>query len=212
LSLIIGFAEVLEQDYAELPDEELGRHLCLMARNGRKMSNIIDELLLLAAVRKVEVDMGPLDMASIVTEAQQRLVYMIREHQAEIVLPDTWPVALGYAPWLEAVWVNYLSNAIKYGGGPPRVEVGATVQPDGMIRFWVQDNGPGIPPEAQTRLFTLFARLDQVRANGHGLGLSIVRRIVEKLGGQVGVESKAGRGSVFSFTLPCVAGQASVGE
>ena len=212
LSLIIGLAEVLEQDYAEPPDEELGRHLCIMARNGRKMSNIIDELLLLAAVRKVEVDMGPLDMASIVTEAQQRLVYMIGEHQAEIVLPDTWPTALGYAPWLEAVWVNYLSNAIKYGGGPPRVEVGATVQPDGMIRFWVQDNGSGIPPEAKTRLFTPFTRLDQVRANGHGLGLSIVRRIVEKLGGQVGVESEVGRGSVFSFTLPGVAGQASAGE
>ena len=212
MGLIIGFAEVLEQDYAELPDEELGRHLCMMARNGRKMSNIIDELLLLAEVRKVEAGMGPLDMASIVTEAQQRLAHMIGEHQAEIILPDTWPVALGYAPWVEAVWVNYLSNAIKYGGGPPRVEVGATVQPDGMIRFWVQDNGPGIPPEAKTRLFTPFTRLDQVRANGHGLGLSIVRRIVEKLGGQVGVESEAGRGSVFSFTLPGVAGQASVGE
>ncbi|MCK4314863.1 MAG: PAS domain S-box protein [Anaerolineae bacterium] len=212
MGLIIGFAEVLEQDYAELPDEELGRHLCMMARNGRKMSNIIDELLLLAEVRKVEAGMGPLDMASIVTEAQQRLAHMIGEHQAEIILPDTWPVALGYAPWVEAVWVNYLSNAIKYGGGPPRVEVGATVQPDGMIRFWVQDNGPGIPPEAKTRLFTPFTRLDQVRANGHGLGLSIVRRIVEKLGGQVGVESEVGQGSVFSFTLPGVAGQASVGE
>jgi len=216
LGLIVGFAKVLEQDYAELSDEELGRYLCSMAQNGRKMSNIIDELLLLAAVRKVEVDVGPLDMASIVTEAEQRLVRRIEEYQGEIVLPDTWPVALGYTPWVEAVWTNYLSNGIKYGGRPPRVEMGATIQPDGMIRFWVQDNGPGIPPEAQARLFTPFTRLapknGKKRANGHGLGLSIVRRIVEKLGGQVGVESEAGRGSVFSFTLPGVAGQASARE
>jgi len=216
LSLIIGFAEVLEQDYAELPDEEVGQYLCGMAQNGRKMSNIIDELLLLAAVRKVAVDMESLDMASMLTEAQQQLAFMIEEYQAEIVLPDTWPVALGYAPWVEAVWVNYISNAIKYGGQPPRVEAGATVQADGRVCFWVQDNGPGIPPEAQARLFTPFTRLDHENgkgyANGHGLGLSIARRIVEKMGGQVGVESEVGHGSVFSFTLPGVAGQASAGE
>jgi two-component system sensor histidine kinase/response regulator len=75
-------------------------------------------------------------------------------------------------------------------------------RPDGMVRFWVKDNGPGIPPEAQARLFTPFTRLDQARARGHGLGLSIVRRIVEKLGGQAGVESAAGQGSLFYFTLP----------
>jgi signal transduction histidine kinase len=109
---------------------------------------------------------------------------------------------LGYAPWIEEVWVNYLSNAIKYGGRPPRVELGAETQPGGLVRFWVRDNGPGIAPEAQVRLFVPFTRLDQVRAKGHGLGLSIVRRIVEKLGGQVGVISTPGQGSVFSFTLP----------
>ena len=75
-----------------------------------------------------------------------------------------------------------------------------------MTRFWVRDNGPGIPSEAQSRLFTPFTRLDQVSVQGHGLGLSISRRIVEKLGGQVGVESDGapGRGSVFYFTLPGV--------
>ena len=71
-----------------------------------------------------------------------------------------------------------------------------------MIRFWVRDNGLGLTPDEQARLFTPFTRLDQVRAKGHGLGLSIVRRIVEKLGGQVGVESTVGQGSIFSFTLP----------
>ena len=76
------------------------------------------------------------------------------------------------------------------------------------MRFWVRDNGPGLTPKAQARLFTPFTRLDQARAKGHGLGLSIVRRIVEKLGGKVGVESQIGAGSLFSFTLPAAtAGQ-----
>jgi len=150
----------------------------------------------------MEVPTMPLDMASVVAEAQQRLAYMIEEYQAEITLPETWPVALGYGPWVEGVWVNYLSNAIKYGGQPPRVELGATVQADGAVRFWVRDNGPGLTPEEQARLFIPFMQLNQDRTNGHGLGLSIVQRIVKKLGGQVGVESEVGRGSVFSFTLP----------
>jgi two-component system sensor histidine kinase/response regulator len=150
----------------------------------------------------MEAEMRPLDMASTVDEAQRRLTYMIEEHQAEIILPKSWPVALGYGPWVEEVWANYLSNAIQYGGRPPRVELGATVQADSQVCFWVRDNGPGLTPEEQARLFTPFTRLDQVRVKGHGLGLSIVQRIVEKLDGQVGVESQVGQGSVFTFTLP----------
>jgi signal transduction histidine kinase len=74
------------------------------------------------------------------------------------------------------------------------------------VRFWVQDNGLGVPPEMRARLFTPFARLGQVRATGHGLGLSIVRRIVEKLDGEVGLESIEGQGSRFTFTLPGAGG------
>jgi signal transduction histidine kinase len=112
--------------------------------------------------------------------------------------------ALGYAGWVEEVWVNYISNAIKYGNKPPRVELGATPQPDGMIRFWVRDNGPGLSPEQQAKLFTPFTQLSPIRATGYGLGLSIVARIMDKLGGQVGVESEgiAGRGSLFYLLRP----------
>jgi signal transduction histidine kinase len=73
-----------------------------------------------------------------------------------------------------------------------------------MVRFWVRDNGRGLPPEDQTRLFAPFTQLDAGRSQGHGLGLFIVRGIVERLGGQVGVESAPGQGSLFSFTLPSV--------
>ena len=77
----------------------------------------------------------------------------------------------------------------------------AMVEKD-QVCFWVRDNGQGLRSEYQARLFTPFTRLDQIRAEGHGLGLSIVRRIVEKLGGQVGVKSEVGSGSTFWFTLP----------
>jgi signal transduction histidine kinase len=207
LARIVGFSEVLKEEYATMPGEELRRHLHKMAQTGRKMSSIIDELLLLAGVRQMEVEMRPLDMGSIVAEVQQRMAHMIEEYQAEIILSDTWPVTMGYGPWVEEVWINYLSNALKYGGRPPHVEIGAKVQPDGMVRFWIRDNGQGIPPDARDRLFTPFTRLDQVSAEGHGLGLSIVQRIVKRFGGEVDVESKAGQGSVFSFTLPGVASQ-----
>ena len=220
LSLIVGFAEVLREDPGEdtsISDEKRRYYLQKMARSGRKMGNIIDELLVLAGVREMEVKMKPLEMASIVADARRRLTNEIEEYQAEIILPDTWPVALGYGPWIEEVWVNYMSNAAKYGGRvdegiPPRIELGADPKsfenPSAltMVRFWVRDNGPGIPSEDQSRLFTPFVRLDQVRAEGYGLGLSIVHRIVEKLDGQVGVESKVGQGSTFSFTLPVADG------
>jgi PAS domain S-box-containing protein len=201
LSLIIGYAGILE-DHAGLSPEEVDGYIDSIAQSGRKMGNIIDELLLLSQVRKMEVETVPLDMASIVLEAQRRLMDLIEMHQAEITMPETWPTALGYGPWVEEVWANYIGNGVKYGGQPPRLELGATVQKDGWVRFWIRDDGPGLTPEEQARLFSPFTRLGQAHIKGHGLGLSIVRRIVEKLGGQVGVESEVGQGSVFSFTLP----------
>jgi two-component system, sensor histidine kinase and response regulator len=205
LGLIIGYASALHEGYPTMTNAEVELCASSIVEASQKMSNIIEELLLLAGVRQQEVKPEPLrDMARIVEESLRRLTHIIDQSQAEIVVPPAWPVALGYGPWIEEVWTNYLSNALKYGGQPPRVELGATICAGEMMRFWVHDNGAGLSPEEQGRLFTPFTRLDQVRAKGHGLGLSIVRRIVEKLGGQVGVESEAvpGKGSVFSFTLP----------
>jgi signal transduction histidine kinase/DNA-binding response OmpR family regulator len=202
LSLIIGYAQFLRKRRSSGFDEEIFTCLQQIEQSGAKMSNIIDELLLLAKIRGVEVERTPLDMGDIVAMAEFRLTHMIKESDAQIVWPDAWPVALGQEAWIEEVWVNYLSNAIKYGGQPPCLELGATDLGNGTIRFWIRDNGQGLTPEQQGRLFTPFTRLNQVRAQGHGLGLSIVKRIVEKLGGEVGVESEEGKGSTFSFTLP----------
>jgi signal transduction histidine kinase len=146
-------------------------------------------------------------MASIVAEVEQRLADLIDEYQAEVLVPASWPVALGHAAWVEEIWVNYMSNALQYGDRPPRVELGADKAiVEGRIRFWIRDNGPGLTPEDQARLFKPFPQLSRARL-GHGLGLAIVRRIVEKLGGQVGVESDGvpGHGCLFSFSLPGVA-------
>ncbi len=203
LSPIVGYAQVLEELYATLPEETAREYLRFIAERGIKMGNIIDELLLLANVRDVkDVGICALDMAHLVAEVQKRLAHSIEKYQAEIIVAGDWPVALGYGPWIEEVWVNYINNALKYGGRPPRIELGADPPLQGAVRFWVRDNGPGLTPEEQERLFTPFEQLHQVRAKGHGLGLSIVKRIVEKLGGQVGVESQPGQGCVFFFTLP----------
>lgn len=203
LHLVVGFAETLAEAGGELTPEEQTVVLGNVARNARKMNNIIDELLLLAEVRKTQVVSRPLDLSRILGDALQRLTDMITDAHAEIVLPTTWPVVMGHAPWVEEVWVNYISNAVKYGGQPPRVELGADILADGAVRLWVADNGAGLPPDVHARLFTPFSRLDQIRARGHGLGLSIVRRIVEKMGGQVGVQSgEPGTvGCRFYFTL-----------
>jgi signal transduction histidine kinase len=211
LAHMVGFAEALQEDLTGLSDEEVCRHLQTISRSGRKMSGIIKELLLLASVRQVaDITLVPLDMAGIVAEARHRLADLIEERQAEVILPaeNAWPVALGYPPWVEEVWYNYLSNALNHGGQPPRVELGAEVQRDDvtspMVRFWICDEGPGLTPEQQARLFRPFTQIESYtqRAKGYGLGLSIVRRIVEKLRGRVGVESEVGHGSLFWFTLP----------
>jgi signal transduction histidine kinase len=97
--------------------------------------------------------------------------------------------------------VNYLSNACKYGGEPPHVELGA-VQGGNTVRFFVRDSGIGIAAEDQEQLFTPFTQVGRHQVKGHGLGLSIVYRIVTKLGGEVGVESWPEQGSEFWFTLP----------
>lgn len=205
LAKILTSLSLVQEGRSKL-DRETQELLQMSINSSRKMHNIIDELLLLASVRKEAVKVGPVNMAAVINQVLSRLSHLINEYQPELILPDAWPQAQGYTPWIEEVWANYMSNGLKYGGQPPRLRFGATPQGDGMVRFWIQDNGPGLSPEKQANLFTEFTRLDSVRAQGHGLGLSIVRRIITKLSGQVGVESALGQGSLFYFTLPGYAG------
>ncbi|MBN1878471.1 MAG: hybrid sensor histidine kinase/response regulator [Anaerolineae bacterium] len=203
LSIIIPSAQLLaDPKEFDLTIQDIQPHAQRVVEYAYKMQGIIESLLLFAEARNMEIELKPLDMAKIVEDAIKRLEWNIHNHHAHIQYPEGWPIAIGYAPWVEGVWANYLSNAIKYGGTPPEIELGSHVEPDGMVRFWVRDHGPGMTEAIQKRLFTPFIRLPDGRVKGHGLGLSIARGIVERLGGRVSVESTPGKGSTFSFTLP----------
>jgi PAS domain S-box-containing protein len=211
LTAIVGYSELLEckLESTRNADPLLKDYALIIGRTGQKMSSIVNALLFLAGVRKQEIVTEPMDIAAIVAAAREDLESMATARGAEISQPATWPSAMGYAQWIEAVWVNLISNAIKYGGDPPRVALGADLFTDPVtgqpkIRSWVRDNGPGLTPEQRSQLFTAFARLHPEQADGHGLGLFLVRRIIDKLGGQVDVETAPGEGSRFYFDLPAV--------
>ncbi len=197
-------------------DERLGKdslqHLRSVGRVCRQMTETVDALLCFAQLRSLEeVAVEPLGMPKIVEATLQRLSAVIARASAEIIVPERWPAAVGHPTWVEEIWTNYISNAIKYGGHPPHVELGASPQGASAVRYWVRDDGPGLSERQRGRLFTEFTRLDPQRAEGHGLGLSIVQRIAEKLGGRVGCDSIPGHGSTFWFTLPGVTDTESTG-
>lgn len=215
LSPILGYAEVLYEEYGTLDREVARKGLRVIMQTARDMDDLIDDLLFLAQVRQEDVPLEPVAMGGVVQEALRRLDYLVQQHGAQVQVAEAWPSVLGYAPWLVEVWVNYLSNAVKYGGEAPVVELGwSEVSQDGapsQARFWVKDHGIGIAPKSLPYIFDAFCVASgdvgregprRVARRGHGLGLSIVRRIVEKLEGEVDVESEEGTGSTFSFTLP----------
>jgi len=209
LSAILGFAEVVQEEHTQLPAEKLTEYLGIIVTKSRKAVSIINGLLLLAEVQHLQHDIKPLQMQQIVKEVLERLAWQIAEREAEITYPEEWPEVRGHAQLAEEVWANYISNALKYGGTRPRIALGydadvVTHEGNRYYRFWVQDSGPGVPTQLREVLFEPFVRADggHMRSNGHGLGLNIVRRIVEKFGGAVGVESQPGGGSRFWFTLP----------
>lgn len=201
LSVIIAAAE-MARDETMLPPRRKQDLLEEVAATARHMDRITDDLLTLSEVRKVDAPSEPVPMAEVVRNARDRLSVMIRDHAAQVAVPREWPTPLGYAPWIEEVWANFLSNALKYGGRPPIVQLGAAREEGGKVRFWVQDNGPGVPEDLRLRLFLPFQRLGTEREGGHGLGLSIVQEIMTKLGGEAGVECGEGQGSRFYFILP----------
>lgn len=180
-----------------------------------KMNETLDALIMFARVeRSDDFALHPLDMTQILGSTLLHMRDVIEASGAQITVKGELPISMGYAPWLESVWRNYLSNAIKYGGVPPVIEVGGEAQADGMVRYYVRDNGEGISKEDQERIFLPFTRLRERKAKGYGLGLAIVSMIIRKLGGEVGVTSTPGKegvdggasssggGSVFSFALP----------
>ncbi len=203
LTLVIGFAELVRDAYDGLPQASITKYLNTIVQNGLKIASIVDALMTLAGVsNSVEAEIDAVDMRYILSETLRRLEPIVEERKAEIKVPKRWPVAKGYAPWIEEIWYNYLSNAIQYGGTPPKLQLGAEKTENNMVRFWIKDNGPGLTLAECAALFTPKSRTPRDIAEGHGFGLLIVRRIAERMEGSVGVESKLGQGSTFYFTLP----------
>ena len=178
------------------------RHLVQQAFSALAMTgDAVDALLLLSTVARQSVELHPLEMGALVDQALNQLADLQARTHASLKLPDAWPPASGYAPWVGEVWLNLLSNALKYGGSPPSIELGGT--PEGShVRFWVRDNGQTLSEQERKRVFIPFTRLHQERAAGHGLGLATVQRIISSLGGKVGVSAGVQGGNEFFFELP----------
>jgi signal transduction histidine kinase len=199
LATMMGFASLLEISDGDLGDDQ--RHYArVIQKSSSQMSRLIDELLLFASLQKLEqIPFETVETFSVINDVIERLNGMIREENARICVQTDLPNVMGYAPWLEVVFSNYLSNALKYGGNA-RIFINANVVED-RAYYWVHDQGAGISHEQREVLFNRAARFDS-RKKGHGLGLMIVRQIIERLGGEVGVESTLGSGSTFWFWLP----------
>ena len=195
------FLEILRKFKSDdLNGEQL--HLVRQASSALAMTgDAVDALLLLSTVAQQSVELHPLEMGAVVEQVLSQLADLQARTGASLQLPAKWPAALGYAPWVGEVWLNLLSNALKYGGSPPSIELGGTPQ-GSHVRFWVRDNGQTLSELERKRVFIPFTRLHQERAAGHGLGLATVQRIVARLGGKVGVSAGPQEGNEFFFELP----------
>jgi signal transduction histidine kinase len=204
ISIIMGYAELLLQDLDGVLDAQSRDYLTGIAETSGKMNELVDELLNLARVRKQEISPQPVDMEAVFRQAERRVEHLVIRYKATVSLETALPAAFAYPAWVEEIWVNYLTNALKYGGQPPRIAVGASPN-GGFVRYWVRDNGDGLTPEMQAKVFSSkYERFGKYQIEGHGIGLTVVKTIVDKLGGEVGVESDGlpGHGSTFSFSLP----------
>jgi len=201
LAAAIRFLEILQKFKAEgLAAEQ--RDLLQKSSSALAMTGeAVDALLLLSTIAQQSVDMQPLDMKNVVARVLNQISDLQARTGALLTLPETWPAALGYEPWVGEVWLNLVSNALKYGGSPARVELGGALE-GSHVRFWVRDNGQTLSEKERMLVFIPFTRLHQERAPGHGLGLATVQRIVSRLEGKVGVRPGPQQGNEFFFELP----------
>lgn len=203
LATITGFASLIKDYPQRLSPDDVHETVGFVLAECKRLEEMIDSILLFSQVNNSdEFTIERLDMHQIVENVYLRLFSMVGQYNARINMPMSWPVSRGYAPWVESIWANFISNAIKYGGEPPVIELGAEDSRDGQIVYWVHDNGKGLSPSEQEAVFQPYKRLGQTNVDGQGLGLAIVTRIVDKLKGHVWVESSPEQGTTFYFSLP----------
>lgn len=203
LNLILNYARLIQEDdkLQGMSRDDLDN----LILGAERMDHIIQDLLLLAQIQKDEVAPIPVNMNAALKYSLLRLEVDLAKSGGKLVQPKELPNVLGVSSWIQAIWVNYISNAIKYGGYPPYIEIVVEENPDGdgRHRFGVKDRGTGIPPSMYEKVFAEFSRIGAEKEEGHGIGLSICKRIAHKLGGQVSVRNNEdGPGCTFFFTLP----------
>lgn len=197
---IIGFATILEEDFADLMNEDAKRITGIIKANTQKMGALIDDLLTFSRMGRHELQKMTIDSNEMVNE-----IIGANSHRENI----EWVVA--ELPKVEAdintirqVWINLISNAVKYSSKNehPRIEIGSQLEGD-QIRFYVKDNGVGFDEKYKAKLFGVFQRLHSAgEFEGTGIGLAIVEKIVSKHGGTVRAEGKVNEGACFCFSLP----------
>ncbi len=199
-----GFADALLEEYADRLDETGQDYSRRIAAAAQRMDNLIQDLLTYGRLSRARLQPQRVSLETVVAAALAQLEIELKERQAEVTLEEGLPDVLGHQVTLVQVVVNLLSNAIKFvaPGVLPRVCLRANTEA-GRVRLWVEDNGIGVAPEHQERIFRIFERLHSFDTYpGTGIGLAFVHKGISRMGGSVGLESTPGQGSRFWLELP----------
>jgi len=200
--VVKGYLELLQRRSPDL-DERAHQYVRHAIEGSDRMQRLITDLLQYSRVGTRGQPPQPADADVALAEALANLGRAIADAEATVT-HDPLPTVLADPTQLMQVFQNLVGNAVKFRGpDPPRVHVSARLE-GAWWEFRIADNGIGIPPGAAERLFVVFQRLHGEKYPGSGIGLALCRRIVERLGGHISVESEPGKGSTFRFTLPGV--------
>lgn len=203
LRAMSGFSDVLQQEFAGTLDPAAQDYLCRIAEGARKMDQLIQDLLDYSRVSRVPVKIEAVELGPLVSDILGRCQAELRQRLAQIEVAEPLPCVLAYRVALDQVISNLVSNAMKFVGPGVRPVIRIRAERIGeVVRLWVHDNGIGIPPDQRDRIFGVFERLHpEARYPGTGIGLAIVKRAMERMGGGVGVESVPEGGSRFWIDL-----------
>ena len=214
LTSLLGYTETLMDESA---DSKAREFLEIIRRNAQRMSRLTEDLLTLARVESGEDRLQPAAVSSneLLRDAQTSFSELAKAKGLTIEISGTADVMVfADRDAIHQVFANLIDNALKYASGTKKIEIGATDR-FGSLEFYVRDFGQGIPSEHLPRLFERFYRVDKARsreAGGTGLGLAIVKHIVLNHGGQAGVTSELGHGSVFWFRIPLAVADSEIVE
>jgi len=198
-----GFSQLLVQKHAASLNEEGIKFANLINTAAQTLDRLLADLLAFSQISQQTIEPLPVALETAVQNALDSCEADIRESQARIVNIGPWPAVLAHTATLRQVLANLIGNAVKFvGEKPPEVRLRSEEQPGGILRIWVEDNGIGIAPEFQERIFQVFQRLHATKYPGTGIGLAIVQKGMERMGGKVGLVSTPGFGSNFWIELP----------